>query len=244
MTTGYAETAPSWQPERPRLRPVRVLLAWLVAAVALMVSAAVVPGVSIQTLGGAIAVAAVLAVINAVVAPLVAALHLPFTVLIGFVVLLFVTAAGLFIAARVTDNAIEVDSFGWALLMGLVTAAVTMVLNVIMGVDDDDEYTFRVIQRIARRQGGAERTDVPGIVFLEIDGLALPVLRRAVRDGNVPTMARWLAEGTHFAKGSMAPKIQAVVWYLEAGGTRALITNIENIGRALRGETGTWVTRS
>jgi len=52
---------------------------------------------------------------------------------------------------------------------------------------------------------------------------------------------RWLAEGTHFAKGSMAPKIQAVVWYLEAGGKQALITNPENIGRALRGETGTWI---
>jgi carbamate kinase len=52
---------------------------------------------------------------------------------------------------------------------------------------------------------------------------------------------RLLAEGTHFAKGSMAPKIQAVVWYLEAGGKQALITNPENIGRALRGDTGTWI---
>jgi hypothetical protein len=41
------------------------------------------------------------------------------------------------------------------------------------------------------------RTDVPGIIFLEIDGLALPVLRRAMRDGNAPNMARWLADGTH-----------------------------------------------
>ena len=38
---------------------------------------------------------------------------------------------------------------------------------------------------------------MPGIIFLEIDGLALPVLRRAMRDGNAPNMARWLAEGTH-----------------------------------------------
>jgi len=53
---------------------------------------------------------------------------------------------------------------------------------------------------------------------------------------------RYLAEGTHFAKGSMAPKIQAIVWYLEAGGTEALITNPQNIGRALRGETGTRIT--
>jgi carbamate kinase len=52
---------------------------------------------------------------------------------------------------------------------------------------------------------------------------------------------RYLAEGTHFARGSMAPKIQAITWYLEAGGKAALITSPESIGRALRGETGTWI---
>ncbi len=52
---------------------------------------------------------------------------------------------------------------------------------------------------------------------------------------------KYLAEGTHFAKGSMAPKIQAIIWFLEAGGKQALITNPENIGRALNGETGTWI---
>ena len=51
----------------------------------------------------------------------------------------------------------------------------------------------------------------------------------------------YLAEGKHFAKGSMAPKIQAIIWYLEGGGKQAIITNPENIGRALRGETGTLI---
>ena len=50
---------------------------------------------------------------------------------------------------------------------------------------------------------------------------------------------QYLSEGTHFAKGSMAPKIQAILWYLEAGGKEALITNPQNIGRAMRGETVT-----
>ncbi len=54
---------------------------------------------------------------------------------------------------------------------------------------------------------------------------------------------QYLAEGTHFAKGSMAPKIQAIIWYMELGGKQALITNPENIGRALRGETGTWIVQ-
>jgi carbamate kinase len=52
---------------------------------------------------------------------------------------------------------------------------------------------------------------------------------------------KYLAEGIHFAKGSMAPKIQAIIWFLEAGGKQALITNPENIGRALKSETGTWI---
>ena len=71
----------------------------------------------------------------------------------------------------------------------------SVVLAVLIG--SDDTYSLRIAQRIARRQGIIANTDVPGIVFLEIDGLALPVLRRAMRDGNAPTMARWLAEDTH-----------------------------------------------
>jgi carbamate kinase len=49
----------------------------------------------------------------------------------------------------------------------------------------------------------------------------------------------YLAEGVHFAKGSMAPKIQAAIWFIERGGKQAIITNPDNISRALRGETGT-----
>jgi len=53
---------------------------------------------------------------------------------------------------------------------------------------------------------------------------------------------KYLAEG-HFAKGSMGPKIQAVIWFLEGGGKEALITNPENLERALAGETGTRIIR-
>ena len=53
----------------------------------------------------------------------------------------------------------------------------------------------------------------------------------------------YLAEGKHFAKGSMAPKIQAVINFLEAGGEKAIITDPPNITRALAGETGTIITR-
>jgi carbamate kinase len=51
---------------------------------------------------------------------------------------------------------------------------------------------------------------------------------------------KYLAEGVHFARGSMAPKVHAIVWYLENGGKEAVITNPENIGNALSRKTGTW----
>jgi len=51
---------------------------------------------------------------------------------------------------------------------------------------------------------------------------------------------KYLLEG-HFAKGSMAPKIEAILEYLHAGGKQALITDPPNLGRALQGETGTWI---
>ena len=98
---------------------------------------------------------------------------------------------------RSRTDAIEVDSFWWALLTALIASAVTVVLDVIFGTNDDDTYTLRVIERIARRSGERVETDVPGIVYLEIDGLALPVLQRAMRDGNAPNMARWVADGDH-----------------------------------------------
>ncbi|OQY25054.1 MAG: carbamate kinase [Anaerolineaceae bacterium 4572_32.1] len=53
---------------------------------------------------------------------------------------------------------------------------------------------------------------------------------------------RYIAEG-HFAPGSMLPKIKAIIWFLESGGKEALITNPENIERALAGETGTRIVR-
>ncbi|MDY6847142.1 MAG: carbamate kinase [Chloroflexota bacterium] len=51
---------------------------------------------------------------------------------------------------------------------------------------------------------------------------------------------QYIKEG-HFAPGSMLPKIQAIIQYLENGGKEALITDPEHIGEALEGKTGTWI---
>ena len=185
----------SWQPERPRLRLFPLIVAWLATGIALMVAAALLPGVDIESFWGALVVAVIVAALNAVIPPVLAALRLPLTLVLGFLLVLIADALILQFTDRITDGVLTVDNFGWALLAALVVAAVSVVLAVMLG--SDDMSSIRIASRIARRQGIIASTEVPGIVYLEIDGLALPVLRRAMRDGNAPTMARWLREDTH-----------------------------------------------
>ena len=187
----------TWSPQAPRYNLVQVLVTWLAAGVSVFVAAAIVPHVSVGSFADALAAAVLIAALNAVLPPLVAALRLPFTLALGFFIVLVLNAVMLLLASHITTRTIMVESFWWALLASVVIAAVMLVLEVIFGVNDDHTYSLKVIRRIARRQGGTARTDTPGILFLEIDGLARPVLQRAIRDGNVPHMASWLERGTH-----------------------------------------------
>lgn len=81
------------------------------------------------------------------------------------------------------------------------------------------------------------------LISTEVEKVALNFNRPDVRWLDRMTVAearQYLAEG-QFGKGSMEPKIQAVIQYLENGGKRALITNPENMLRALAGKTGTQI---
>jgi uncharacterized membrane protein YvlD (DUF360 family) len=200
MTASNQSTAPAeptWQPARPKFRAPALILAWILSAAALLAAAWIVPGAHVNNFWGALAASAVIAVLNAVLPPILAALRLPLMLVLGLLLTLVLDALMLLAADRITGGDLSVDSFWSALGVALVASAVGVVLDVIFGTNDDDTYTYRVIRRIARRSGELTRTDAPGIIFLEIDGLALPVLRRAMRDGNAPNMARWLQDGSH-----------------------------------------------
>ena len=184
-----------WRPGRPRLALTGLAVSWFIGAIALLVGAFIVPGASTKDFGAVVATAAIVAVLNAVLPPIVAALRLPFMLLLGFVLVLVLDALMLLAADAI--GLMQVDSFWSALGVAVVASAAGVVLSAVLGTNDDDVYSLRVTQRIARRSGQREITERPGIVFLEIDGLALPVLQRAMRDGHAPTMARWIAEGTH-----------------------------------------------
>jgi uncharacterized membrane protein YvlD (DUF360 family) len=214
-----------WHPERPRFRPLHLILTWLLSAIALLVAAWVLPGAEVNGFWSALLVTAVIALLNALLPPIVAALRLPFMLVAGFLLVLVLDALMLLAADAVTDGDLHVDNFWWALLVALLAAAVTLVLEVLLGVDEDSQHSYRMIQRIARRTGEPIHTDVPGIVFLEIDGLALSVLRRAMRDGNAPNMARWVAEDDYRLTG-WEPDLSSQTGASQAG---ILLGSNENI---------------
>src|SRR5262245_25307241 len=115
----------------------------MVSALALLAAAWVVPHVDIPSFWGAVVVAAVVAIVNAIFPPIIGALRLPLTLVIGFLAILIVDAFALLIAADVSESAIQVDSFWWALLTALIAAGVSVVLEVALGTNDDDTYALR-----------------------------------------------------------------------------------------------------
>lgn len=172
----------------------RVFVVWVVTAVTLFVLSALIPEIEIPGWGSAFAIAAVIGLLNAVIWPLLVRFALPITVLTLGVAALLLNGVIVGIASRI------VDGFGVGMLWGIVVALVLTVVNTLvtslLGIDDDDFYYRNVIRRAATRQG-ATSSEVPGVVFLEIDGLAHEVVVRALRDGNMPLVARWLREGSH-----------------------------------------------
>ena len=191
------EERPAWVVTRPPLGARAVLAGWLLATAGLLAAAVLLPGLRVDGILGAFGVAAVVGILNALIVPAIARIRLPLTVLSGFLVVLVLDAAVLWFAADTIDNSVAVDNFGWAVAGALAAAAATLAFQIALGVNNDDTYSLRVIERMARRSGTQVRSDNPGIVFVEIDGLAYPVLQRALRDGHAPEMARWLAAGTH-----------------------------------------------
>ncbi|WP_457831891.1 phage holin family protein, partial [Staphylococcus aureus] len=64
----------TWNPRRPRFNVVHVAVSWICAAVAVFVAGLIVPGVTVVSFLDAFVAAALLAVLNAVLPPIVAAL--------------------------------------------------------------------------------------------------------------------------------------------------------------------------
>ncbi|MFL5892239.1 MAG: phage holin family protein [Solirubrobacterales bacterium] len=172
----------------------RWLALWLLIGLIFWGLAAVVDGFDVPSFRALLATTALIAILHALLWPLLIRLLLPLTVLTFGLGSLVVNAAIISLAIKLVDG--TAPGFLSAVLVAFVLSIGLLVLAPVLGIDDDARQ-LRLVRRRARRIPEANRTDVPGVIMFEIDGLAEPVLRRAIDEGHVPTMARWLAHGTH-----------------------------------------------
>ena len=143
----------------------------------------------------AFGLAAAIGLINAVIWPLILRFALPFTVLtLGFGAL--VLNAGLILAVSQLFDEVQLDGIGSAIVLVLLLTASTTFLSTVLALDRGGELWSRhIVRRQLRRTEHPQHSEVPGMLLLEIDGLAAGVLRRAIRDGNAPVLAALLQEG-------------------------------------------------
>ena len=94
-------------------------------------------------------------------------------------------------------NGFEVADLGTAMLTALGLTIINLIASSLLTIDDDGFFYRNVVRRRMKRRDTFNETDVPGVLFLEIDGLSKPVLELAIREGYVPNLVRWMESGTH-----------------------------------------------
>jgi uncharacterized membrane protein YvlD (DUF360 family) len=175
---------------------IRTVVVWGFALAGLLLMAWLLPGVSVDSLGTAIVAVLAIALLNGLLWPLLSYVLLPFAVLTLGLLSLVVNGAFILLASALVDG-FEVKNLGSAILLALGLTAITTILSSLLTIDDDSVWFRNVVRRRARQRSRVAKTDKPGFIFLEFDGLAKPVLENALRQGIVPNLARWLGTGSH-----------------------------------------------
>ncbi len=174
----------------------RVLVVLVITAAALMLLSALLARFDVKDFGAALVSAALIGLINALVWPLLIRVALPLTVLtLGLGALALNGAVVLAVSA--IEPGFRVAGLGVGIVVALGLTVVNTAVTSLLAIDDDDFWYRNAVKRRARRLRPEGDLSVPGVYFLEIDGLAYDVLRRAIRDGNAPNLARWLHDGSH-----------------------------------------------
>ena len=169
-------------------------------AIALVVLDWAVAGLTVSQPADALLAGAVLGLVNALVWPAIAVLVVPLSVLtLGLGAVLANAALILVVLDQLPG--VDLTGFGAAVAVALGLTVVTTLVSTVLAIDDTAWFDQRMTRRVARRsggRGGAEAvSDVAGVVFVQIDGLAEPVLRRALASGDAPALHRWLHDGSH-----------------------------------------------
>jgi uncharacterized membrane protein YvlD (DUF360 family) len=165
-------------------------------AVALLLLSELLAGFVLDGPGAALSAAALVGLLNALVWPTLARFTLPLSVLTLGGAAIVLNAVIVTVVINLIPGA-EISDVGEGILVTIGLTALTALFSALLASGDDETWHRNVVMRTLARRGERIETEVPGVLFLEIDGLAHEIALRALRDGTAPNIARWVDEGTH-----------------------------------------------
>ena len=173
----------------------RLLITLVVAALSFIATAWLLPRLTVDRLIDAVIAVILIALFNAIVRPVVLALAAPVSLILVAILVLVLQVVAFLVVASFAPG-VHVDGFGTALIASFVYAIINTVLTAILGIDSGDSFYGLLIQRLMIKRSTGH-SDKPGLVILQIDGLAHPILAARMRAGSVNTLASWVRNGTH-----------------------------------------------
>lgn len=173
----------------------------LLQALLLLLLAWILPGFWFSGPLVAIPAALIITAAQSLLWPLIYSVASRFGPLLFPVLSFFLTGVLIYLAVQI-DNVLEiggvkVDSIWTGLLISLGLSVGNTVLAAVFSINDDRTYDRLTTAPLRRRYRNVAPTTEPGFLFLEIDGLSEPVLLKAMAEGYMPTLKRWLDEGSH-----------------------------------------------
>lgn len=179
-----------------RGRIIQILSVVIVDSIVLFLMGLVSPGITITTFASAIALVVVVSIIQGVVWWLFINFfaHLP-AILFPILTFLLTGAAVTFFGDYIPG--VQLDSIWTGLWIAIVLTIVNAILASILVLDEDSSFDRNVTAKMVSKYGNVTKTDVPGFLFLEIDGLSIDMLRRALAEGHMPTLKKWIDSGNH-----------------------------------------------
>jgi uncharacterized membrane protein YvlD (DUF360 family) len=183
---------------RSTISVIQHVVVWAIAALLLVVAAEWFQTIHVQTYDDAFIGTVALAAINAFVMPPLIRLAVILRPVL-FPLVSFALNAGAVLALDAALPGWDIRGWGPALLLAMALAGLSTLLGSLLAISDDGAWRRYALEPLRARvlREGQHATAEPGIAFLEIDGLSAPVLEEAIRKGYAPTLARWLAEGSH-----------------------------------------------
>jgi uncharacterized membrane protein YvlD (DUF360 family) len=166
-----------------------VLLAWIL------------PGFSLGSARGVVLSAVLISLALAISWPVIFLIANRFHPLLFPVLTFALSGAIVFVVAQTGREDFHVDSIWTGILVSLGLTIGNVFLGALFSLDDDSGYDWFAVRPLKRTFASTPTSATPGVLFLEIDGLAEPILRQAIAGGYMPTLKRWIDEGSHKLHG-------------------------------------------